>query len=424
MNKKRLAIFLIFAILLISTPVHAKETQYVCGSDGFSIGYEGNWAPEITSATDPVIHSMDENWDEMTKAAYLANWLSHWTAYDYDNARGNGGQSTYDAIIKKKAVCAGYTNAYTYLMNKAGLFCIPIHNNAMGHAWNMVRLNNKYYFIDMVTIPNRLSKKDDRIPIFFSPKSLREALKKVNEIYMPSIIPGRMPDDNSEINEYEYGKCTEPTCGGTCDIYDKIKFDDKYYTANELSLASGNDANNYKVRNFSSYYMTKEGSCIRWTDYVPYNGCKHTGISVKKTKNNSPDIEVHIYNNDGSEIDPSSYKLKFHKELELYHASFTIEWNKNTQPSDPKLADSSVHYMYQTVPADLSTLNLTNSGVKIKNGTPKIKKLSYTNEFGRKIKLKYSKNKMKTDYTATVSDNVIVLEGKNNYRGTVTIPMS
>ena len=63
-------------------------------------------------------------------------------------------QNIYGAIVNKEALCDGIADAYKYICNKCNLECIIVEgyisemyeNNF--HAWNLVKVNNKWYLID------------------------------------------------------------------------------------------------------------------------------------------------------------------------------------------------------------------------------------------------------------------------------------
>ena len=55
-------------------------------------------------------------------------------------------QSAYSVFCEDYTVCAGYTKAFTMLMNGAGVDTISVTSEA--HAWNMVSLNDSWYNID------------------------------------------------------------------------------------------------------------------------------------------------------------------------------------------------------------------------------------------------------------------------------------
>lgn len=55
----------------------------------------------------------------------------------------------YDLIINGSAVCEGYTKAYQDLLELAGLECIECLSEDMNHSWNMVKLGNEWYHVDV-----------------------------------------------------------------------------------------------------------------------------------------------------------------------------------------------------------------------------------------------------------------------------------
>lgn len=58
-------------------------------------------------------------------------------------------QTAYGAIMRGKAVCGGYTNAATAILNRAGFKnCIYVLNTDWSHAWNLIPVNGKYYHCD------------------------------------------------------------------------------------------------------------------------------------------------------------------------------------------------------------------------------------------------------------------------------------
>ena len=78
------------------------------------------------------------------------------TTYD-ESAPYN--QSAYSVIVLHKSVCAGYSKAFQYLMNRVGLTCYYIpgtttDSNIGGedgaHAWNIVFLDGEYYNVDVL----------------------------------------------------------------------------------------------------------------------------------------------------------------------------------------------------------------------------------------------------------------------------------
>jgi hypothetical protein len=69
---------------------------------------------------------------------------------DYDlSAKHN--QTVYSALVGGKTVCAGYSRAAQYLLQKLGITCIYVTGTANGsdHAWNIVKCDGSYYQMDV-----------------------------------------------------------------------------------------------------------------------------------------------------------------------------------------------------------------------------------------------------------------------------------
>ena len=52
-------------------------------------------------------------------------------------------------MLKHKAVCGGYADAYSYLMNKIGIKTEYVGSEELDHGWNIVVINNKPYYVDV-----------------------------------------------------------------------------------------------------------------------------------------------------------------------------------------------------------------------------------------------------------------------------------
>mgnify|MGYP002855725367 CR=1 FL=1 len=112
------------------------------------------------------------------KALYLHDYLCSHCEYDYkilylsSSAVVTPGKcrndtfTPYGALVKKKAVCSGYARAYGMLCQKVGIPSKYVASQSMNHAWNLVKLNKKWYHTDVTydscgrqtgTIPGEIS---------------------------------------------------------------------------------------------------------------------------------------------------------------------------------------------------------------------------------------------------------------------------
>lgn len=75
--------------------------------------------------------------------------------YDYEdiNSIPKIKHTAYAALVEKEAVCDGYSRALKMLLEKEGIESIIITGNteSVAHAWNLVKLENEYYHVDVTS---------------------------------------------------------------------------------------------------------------------------------------------------------------------------------------------------------------------------------------------------------------------------------
>lgn len=55
----------------------------------------------------------------------------------------------YHLLTENTAVCSGYALAYQYLLLEAGIDCLYVVSDAMDHGWNLVKIDGKWYHVDV-----------------------------------------------------------------------------------------------------------------------------------------------------------------------------------------------------------------------------------------------------------------------------------
>ena len=90
--------------------------------------------------------------DATAKVKYAHDYLTSTIDYDY-NAVYN--QTAYSAVVNRKSVCAGYSRAFQYMMQKMDIrsgfiagTCVTSSGSG-GHAWNIVELDGEFYAMDV-----------------------------------------------------------------------------------------------------------------------------------------------------------------------------------------------------------------------------------------------------------------------------------
>lgn len=104
---------------------------------------------EIDAAAEACISGADALPGEYDRIKYVYEYIVRTVDYD-ENAPDN--QNIYSALVGKRSVCAGYSRAAQYLLDRMGIGCIYVVGTAQGqesHAWNIVKCGGSYYQMDV-----------------------------------------------------------------------------------------------------------------------------------------------------------------------------------------------------------------------------------------------------------------------------------
>lgn len=236
----------IFSELIKDTMVYYPELFWIKGfswrSDGLSTEIVFNTLSdmsmdsikEISGELDKEIvrisEMTDSGWSDYQKILFVHDYIIDNAVYDNDGAQeildGGGGlySSAYGCLIQGKAVCQGYADAFQLIMNRLGIECgIATGSTDRGdHAWNYVKLDDGYYWIDLtwddpsmennenIILHNYFLLNDEifmkgRIPD--APDSLPECLSMkynyfvMNELYIETYS---FEDFNSRLSAHSY----------------------------------------------------------------------------------------------------------------------------------------------------------------------------------------------------------------------------
>lgn len=136
------------------------------------------------SAADKLIAGITPDIPEFERELILHDRLADHIAYE----DGDRVHDAYGALINGKAVCEGYTKAFQYLLQKVGIqsFMATGTGNGDLHACNIVRIDGKYYNVDLTWD----DQKSDIIYTYFNItdeeiKSLSHILDKESEDFAP-----------------------------------------------------------------------------------------------------------------------------------------------------------------------------------------------------------------------------------------------
>lgn len=102
----------------------------------------------VDEVADSWLAGISESDSDFDKALYVFETLIENVDYDTDSIEN---QNILSVFLYKSTVCQGYADAAWYLLDRLGVPSTIITGTANGesHAWNLVYLDNAYYYMDV-----------------------------------------------------------------------------------------------------------------------------------------------------------------------------------------------------------------------------------------------------------------------------------
>lgn len=94
------------------------------------------------------VNTISKGASEYEKILAVYEYIIETVEYDMT---ASDNQNIYSVFANEKSVCAGYSKATQYLLEKLDVFCIYVTGKTQenqSHAWNIVRCDGEYYYVD------------------------------------------------------------------------------------------------------------------------------------------------------------------------------------------------------------------------------------------------------------------------------------
>ncbi|MGN0619657.1 MAG: GLUG motif-containing protein [Ruminiclostridium sp.] len=150
----------------IAKSVGETDMSMVCyTSDGTTVskvvfGYEPKYytdksqEEQVTSKLSEIYSTLDLSvLSDQEKVYKIYNWIVNNVSYDYANLNNDENKTKYTAYgalgIDQKAVCQGFASLFYRMCLDNDIDCRIVTGTAGGdHAWNIVKVNDNYYYAD------------------------------------------------------------------------------------------------------------------------------------------------------------------------------------------------------------------------------------------------------------------------------------
>ena len=160
--KKIFCVLFSFLLLGLSFPVDvyaasmdgSKQTSVASGAvNDFYFLQEEDFPDKASyrkyqKALKNVLSNIDKQWKDEEKLFYIHDYIVTHTEYETPSGQY---PAAYDVLINHVGICATYSMAFNELAHHVGIeskYVVCWEFEPAAHGWNMVKLNNKWYFVD------------------------------------------------------------------------------------------------------------------------------------------------------------------------------------------------------------------------------------------------------------------------------------
>lgn len=114
-----------------------------------------NMVAQVERAIKKPLSQMKKLNSDEEKFLFAHDYIATHNSYDEDGLSGNvnlvddNSFTAYGCLVLNKSVCQGMSDAFILLCKKAGLTAYFVSSDPLCHAWNLVKIGDEYYHLDI-----------------------------------------------------------------------------------------------------------------------------------------------------------------------------------------------------------------------------------------------------------------------------------
>ncbi len=124
---------------------------YKSGSDA---GLDEKQKETLSMATAVLEEIIKDGMSDYEKEKAVYDWMSTKLTYDTGVLQvipktSSDSDNPYGTLKYHNAVCVGYATTFRMFMQMLNIECMVVHNSEAYHSWNLVKLDNEWYHVDV-----------------------------------------------------------------------------------------------------------------------------------------------------------------------------------------------------------------------------------------------------------------------------------
>lgn len=130
-----------------------KKNGYISTlSPNYYVGKENreNFINTLNQKLDEYYNLVKDEPDDLKKYLLIHSKIIRETHYDYNHTSNKSAHTVYSFFVNGASTCQGYANALMLIGEKVGfeVSCCYNRTSQVGHIWNYIKLNDKWYHTD------------------------------------------------------------------------------------------------------------------------------------------------------------------------------------------------------------------------------------------------------------------------------------
>ncbi len=128
------------------------QYAYLALDNDMTIEETEEYFSQVDQKVNEILSIVSDDMTDVEKALAVHDYFVYYGKYDYENYINNTipreSYSSAGLFMKGTGVCNAYAYGYQYIMTKLGFECYVTSSDEMNHAWNIIKIDGKYYHVD------------------------------------------------------------------------------------------------------------------------------------------------------------------------------------------------------------------------------------------------------------------------------------